>query len=149
MKYDKVFKGVNASRDCIEWLATTGVNITDVLLNKFPNFDHHIVTVKCQTSEKLRPMNQYHFDRDYFTKTIKTIIPELLDIMADNGYDMYTDNFHLFRFEDEVYVLHLKSGTMINWYKNLGRTNTCNKNLEKWEFVEFLKLLKKELGDQK
>lgn len=96
-------------------------------------------------SDKLKSLNQYHFERDYFVKTINEIIPDLLDVMADHGDTIYTDDFHCFRFNDEFYILHLESGTMINWYKHLGRTNTCNKDLKDWEFVEFLKLLKEDI----
>ena len=47
---------------------------------------------------------------------------------------------------DEFYIIHRESGTMINWYKHLGRTNTCNKEgftLE--DLHELLVLLKEDL----
>ena len=38
---------------------------------------------------------------------------------------------------------------MINWYKHMGRTNTCNKDLSLDELRLFLLLLKKELVEEK
>ena len=87
----------------------------------------------------LKDMKQYYFDRDVFVKTVNEIIPNLLDILADHGDTLYTDYFHCFRYTDEFYIIHLQSGTMINWYKHLGRTNTCNKNISLDEFKEFIK----------
>ena len=38
---------------------------------------------------------------------------------------------------------------MINWYKHMGRTNTCNKNLSLDELKLFLLLLRKELVEER
>ena len=58
-----------------------------------------------------------------------------------------TDNFHSYHDnDDEYYIIHLPSGTMINWYKHLGRTNTCNKNLSLAELKLFFILLKNDMG---
>ena len=38
---------------------------------------------------------------------------------------------------------------MINWYKHIGRTNTCNKDLSLDELKLFLLLLRKELVEEK
>ena len=38
---------------------------------------------------------------------------------------------------------------MINWYKHMGRTNTCNKDLSLDELRLFLLLLRKELVEEK
>lgn len=46
----------------------------------------------------------------------------------------------------EFYIIHLDSGMMVNWYKHLGRTNTCsqsNRTIE--DYYEFFKLFKEEL----
>lgn len=44
------------------------------------------------------------------------------------------------------YHFDRKSGVMINWYKHLGRTNTCNREDFSLEDLEaFLKRLKEEL----
>ena len=54
-----------------------------------------------------------------------------------------------FKDDDEYYILHKPSGTMINWYKHMGRTNTCNKDLSLDELRLFLLLLRKELVEEK
>ena len=38
---------------------------------------------------------------------------------------------------------------MINWYKHIGRCNTCNKDLSLDELRLFLLLLRKELVEEK
>ena len=38
---------------------------------------------------------------------------------------------------------------MINWYKHMGRCNTCNKDLSLDELRLFLLLLRKELVEEK
>ena len=95
----------------------------------------------------LKSLNKYHFEHDYFTKTINEIIPNMLGFIIDNGDTFHTNNFYFFRVYEEFYVVHLKSGTIIKWGKHLDRftTNTCNKDLKDWEFVEFLKLLKEDI----
>ena len=55
----------------------------------------------------------------------------------------------MFKDEDEYYILHKPSGTMINWYKHMGITNTCNKDLSLDELRLFLLLLRKELIEEK
>lgn len=49
----------------------------------------------------------------------------------------------MYKEEDEFYIIHFHSGTIINWYKHLGRTNTCNKEgFSTDDLIEFLVLLK-------
>lgn len=95
------------------------------------------------------PMKQYFLDRDLFCKAFHRYLPNFEDILSDNGYNLTTDNFKMFRVDDEFYVLHLPSGIMINWYKHLGRTNTCNKDLTFNQYAEFLLLLRRELKEGK
>lgn len=48
--------------------------------------------------------------------------------------------------EDEYYIIHLESGMMVNWYKHLGRTNTCSqKDRTIDDYYEFFRLFKEEL----
>lgn len=100
-------------------------------------------------SEFLQALPQYHFDRDDFTKTFFEVFgsdDKVLDvIIACQGHECF-DEFHLYYADDEFYIIHLESGTIINWYKHLGRTNTCNK--EKFtldDLREFLELLKADM----
>ena len=46
----------------------------------------------------------------------------------------------------EYYIIHLESGMMVNWYKHLGRTNTCSqKDRTIDDYYEFFNLFKEEL----
>lgn len=97
-------------------------------------------------------LEQYHFVRDSMTKVFEEVFP--LDAQGWDWDDVWwcnfrdTNSFHAFRDEDEYYILHKPSGTMINWYKHMGRTNTCNKNLSLEELKLFLLLLRKELVEE-
>lgn len=76
----------------------------------------------------LNCMKHYYFDRDEFIKTVKSAIDieTLYDATMDYGEFNQSENFVWFKDSDEYYVLHKPSGMMINWYKHLGRTNSCN-----------------------
>ena len=97
----------------------------------------------------LDEMKQYHFDRQDFCHAFENIFTtdEILDIEELCLNTTTLDHFHLFYTKDEeYYIVHLPSGTMINWYKHLGRTNTCNKNNYTLnDLNRFLKALKKEM----
>ena len=101
----------------------------------------------------LEPNCQYHFTRDEMTKVFEEVFPLNSQIWDWNivwyCYFKDTNSFHAFRDEDEFYILHKPSGTMINWYKHMGRTNTCNKDLSLDELKLFLLLLRKELVEDK
>lgn len=100
----------------------------------------------------LESNHQYHFTRDEMTKVFEEVFPlnsKLYDwdnVWCCDFKD--TDSFHAFRDEDEYYILHKPSGTMINWYKHMGRSNTCNKDLSSDELKLFLLLLRKELVEE-
>ena len=48
--------------------------------------------------------------------------------------------------DDEFYIIHFDSGTIINWYKHIGRTNTCNdEDFTLNDLREMLILLKEDL----
>lgn len=101
----------------------------------------------------LEPNRQYHFTRDEMTNIFKEVFP--LDSQVWDWDCVWycdfrdTNSFHVFRDENEFYILHKPSGTMINWYKHIGRTNTCNKDLSLDELRLFLLLLRKELVEEK
>jgi hypothetical protein len=96
--------------------------------------------------------HQYHFTRDEMTKVFEEVFP--LNSKEWNWDNVWycdfkdTDSFHSFRDEDEFYILHKPSGTMINWYKHMGRSNTCNKDLSLDELKLFLLLLRTELVEE-
>lgn len=80
-------------------------------------------------NDPLETLNQYHFDRDEFCKVFYEFFTndQIIDIDVECSGGRNTDDFSMFRYEDEFYILHRNSGVLINWYKHLGRTNTCNK----------------------
>lgn len=92
----------------------------------------------------LDELEQYAIDRNEFVGQFNRFFG-LYDMLWNKGFNITTDNFKVFRIEDEFYILHLTSGTMINWYKHLGRTNTCNKKLTTEEYAEFFKMLYEEV----
>ena len=101
-------------------------------------------------SKYLETLPQYHFDRDDFCKVFREVFTddEIIDIDVMCGYPQNTDNFLLYRWEAEFYIIHRDSGTIINWYKHLGRTNTCNKEaFTLADLKELLLLLKEDLKE--
>lgn len=97
----------------------------------------------------LNTLPQYHFPRHEFCNIWEEVFKDIDGIEWDskimNG--IQTPNFHSYHDnDDEYYIIHLPSGTMINWYKHLGRTNTCNKNLSLSELKLFFILLKNDMN---
>ena len=102
------------------------------------------------TDTKLNEMKQYYFDRDEFVKAVESVISvnTLYDAVMDYGEFNQTYNFIWFHYDGEYYVLHKPSGLMVNWYKHLGRTNTCNQEGKTLEDVkEFFRLFKEDLEE--
>lgn len=100
-------------------------------------------------SNFLKMLPQYHFERIEFTTAfLNTFTAEQIEEIFSKCIDNeQTANFAFFRYDDEFYIMHKDSGTVINWYKHLGRTNTCNKDgfgLE--DLKEFLHLIRVDLG---
>lgn len=97
----------------------------------------------------LKDLPQYHFNRDEFCKVFHELFTsdQIYDIEAEcQGCQDHFGDFSLLYDDGEFYILHRPSGIMINWYKHLGRTNTCNSpdfNLD--DLRIFLKALKEEL----
>jgi hypothetical protein len=87
---------------------------------------------------------QYHLERADFVEIFREVWEEIIDVYDYEGWD-----FKIWYHEDEWYVLYKPSGILVNWYKNLGRINTCNKDLTKEELKQFVKLLKEELKKTK
>lgn len=94
---------------------------------------------------------QYHFSRDAFCKCVFDIFDtdDWLDALETNGPSYHTESFMVGYYNDEHYILHKDSGTLINFYKHTGRCNTCNKeDFSLDDFRAFLKLFKEELIDE-
>lgn len=134
-------------KDCGAWLKFA--NKDDVRLYSCESVRHDAVK---KSAVKLEALPQYHFDRDDFTKAFedvfnnrKTTIMDVVGACIDN---VYTTNFLLHYQDDDYYIIHLPSGTIINWYKHLGRINTCNKiGFTLSDLKEMLTLLKNELEE--
>lgn len=98
-------------------------------------------------NEKFNFAGQYPFERDEFTYAFYEVfgkdgVETLLDIIDTSNCVIVDEDFLLQRVCDEFYIFHLKSMTGINWYKHLGRCNTCSRNdLNINDFHDFLKLL--------
>lgn len=94
-------------------------------------------------------MPQYHFYRDEFRKTVEGVIDieTLLDTFCYGEFNQ-SYNFAWFKGDDEYFIIHKWSGMMINWYKHLGRTNTCSQNFRTLEDLRvFFELFKKDLEE--
>lgn len=110
-------------------------------------FDYEELT-PAEAPTKLNNLPQYHFDRDEMCEVFFDVFTtdEYVDIKVECGRNRHFDEFSLLRWEDEFYIVHRNSGVIINWYKNMGRTNTCNKpDFTLDDFREFLIRLRKEL----
>lgn len=121
------------------------VDSTEIRLNDKFGVKHRYRNLECNHS--------YHFTRDEMSKVFEEVFS--LNSQAWNWDEVWncdfrdTNSFHAFKDDDEFYILHKPSGTMINWYKHMGRTNTCNKDLSLDELKLFLLLLRKELVEEK
>lgn len=91
----------------------------------------------------LKYMKQYPIERSLFCNIFGKVYNEFYD----NFYDYNTESFKCWYDDDDFYVLHLQSGTLINWYKHLGRCLTCNKDLTIMEYTYLANLLYKEMKD--
>lgn len=101
---------------------------------------------------RLRELPQYHFDRAVFMDAFYIVFSyeEIFELECACQEHRCLGDFLLYYVEDEFYIIHFDSGTIINWYKHLGRTNTCNKeNFDFLDLIQFLKLLKNSIGDVK
>jgi transcriptional/translational regulatory protein YebC/TACO1 len=104
-------------------------------------------------SKLLEGSTQYHFDRNEFCSVFHEIFTndEIFDIEVECEANRILDcDFFLIRSEDEFSIIHKDSGTIINWYKHLGRTNSCNKEAFTLDDLrEFLTLLKEDMKGRK
>lgn len=85
---------------------------------------------------------QYHFNRDDMCDIFDAdFMTWFWDHLEDRN-----DEFIITHADDEYYIIHLTSGTIVNWYKHVGRTNTCNKDLTLDDLREFKKMLLESFG---
>lgn len=87
---------------------------------------------------------QYQFDRDYFCKAFEILAPSYYNYLCTVGEWYEGDEFMSFKIKDEVYLIQLETGIIINWYKHLGRCNMTNYDMTKEEFENFLKKLEED-----
>lgn len=89
-----------------------------------------------------KDLPQYHFDRDDMCEVFDA---DFMHWFWDN-LGSSNDEFLITRNGDEFYIIHFPSGTIVNWYKHMGRTNTCNKNLTLDDLREFKRMLLESFG---
>ena len=97
---------------------------------------------------KMKILPQYHFDRDAMCEVYYDVFTtdESIDIISECCANRHLAGFSLFWHNDEFYILHRESGVMINWYKHVGRTNTCNRpDFTLDDLREFLQKLRVDL----
>ena len=85
---------------------------------------------------------QYHFDRGDMGEVFDAIF---MDWFWDH-LGSHSDEFFITQNDDEFYIIHFPSGTIVNWHKHMGRTNTCNKALTLDNLREFKKMLLADFG---
>lgn len=103
-------------------------------------------------SKYLHFLDGNFFDRDDFIDAFREYFSKEEQVELESMCQgcKCLDEFLLYYKEDEFYIIHLESGTIINWYKHLGRANTCNKLGFAYEDLkEMLKLLKEDFDSHK
>ena len=136
----------------------SSLHCKDCFAEEFPNWmpgeEYHSEDDDLPTlNPKFEEMKQYYFDRDDFELIFNQVFGENRHIYYNLIFDLCTstkivNDFFLFRDEDEFYILHLPSGVMINWYKHLGRTNTCNKEgVTERDLTDFFSMLQAALSE--
>lgn len=80
---------------------------------------------------------QYHFKRD----EMEEVFDGDFEWWLWDHMNEYSDDFFITKNGDEYYIIHFPSGTIVNWYKHVGRTNTCNKPMTIEDLKEFKKML--------
>ena len=69
-------------------------------------------------SQYLDDLPQYHFEREDFVKVFREVFTsdEIFDIEVMCQGIKNTEKFLLYYAQDEFYIIHLASGTIINYY---------------------------------
>ena len=106
------------------------------------------------TNEFLRDMPEYPFDREQLVTAFKDIIgsceaeEKLYDVVYSGNEFNHVGDFRIWTEEEETYILHLPSGTIVGWYKftHIGRCNFCNKpDMTIDDLRDFFMLLRNQL----
>ena len=100
-------------------------------------------------SKYLQELPDYHFDRDDFINTFLKVFSdnEIYELEVACQEHKSLDNFHLYYTNNIFYIIHLDSGTIISWYKHIGRINTCNKEgFSINDLLELLEMLKEDIN---
>lgn len=103
------------------------------------------------TDVQLHPMRENIFDRKIFTNIFNEYIQK--DDKVFEAFENAVNNaetvgdFKLWMEDEEVYIHHVPSGTIIGWYKlyHIGRANFCNKYLFLNTYRDFFQLLRNQL----
>ena len=89
---------------------------------------------------------QYPIPREKFTAIVaKTITFDALMNTIWDGREYISDEFHIWRDNDETFICRVRDLTVINWYKNLGRCLRCNREMTEEEYEQFFNELKEAL----
>lgn len=93
-------------------------------------------------------LEQYAIERNNFCELFSLLMSNGISIteLCLDGYESHHFKLWHDRYE-EFYILHKPSGTLINWYKHLGRTNTCNKKLTISQYELFVQMLEKDIKE--
>jgi len=105
----------------------------------------------------LQPMKHYAFDRDQLTKLFNDHIAsnekafETLEDAIAGTDDHEVGDFRCWKDSDEeFYILHVPSGTIVGWYKfyHFGRCNFTNRDMSIEDLKDFFVLLRNQLLDE-
>lgn len=98
-----------------------------------------------QRNNPFQDMPQYPINREAF----RDIFRKIDDYACDGLLPYEGPDFKFWHYDDDVYILHKPSGTLVNWYKlgHTGRANTCNKALTVAEYNKLAHMLIAELKE--
>ncbi len=105
----------------------------------------------------LQPMKQHAFDRDQLTKLFNDHIAsnekafETLEDAIAGTDDHEVGDFRCWKdSNEEFYILHVPSGTIVGWYKfyHFGRCNFTNRDMTLDDLKDFFVLLRNQLLDE-
>ena len=90
----------------------------------------------------LPKMKQYPISRENF----RTLFTGSLNMIIDE-LPFESDNFKIWYFDEDCYILHKESGILVSWYKlyHYGRCLECNKDLSGSEWTTFALLLQEDI----
>ncbi len=105
-------------------------------------------------NKHLRDMKENIFNRTKFSEQFSRYIGDdktlerIEDVLSG---DHIVGDFRIWQEEEEVYILHLPSGTIVGWYKfyHYGRCNFCNKpDMSIEDLADFFSLLRNQLLEE-